>query len=448
MAVMTGERRTRFILLWMVFFVIILPAAVNAAEAAGSPPPVFSLDDVYRLTLERSESIKIAQNQLSVAAQDVDRAFSVLLPHLSAYGDYIRYEKETLIQPKSGQEIGVKLQQQFTVNGRELIVLDAAKDTIKQREFDLDAACEENLFIVATAYYDIVNTRSRVGIARENVARLTAHREAVRTRLRLEDVPKTAMLRTEAELSGACSELVQAENALSLALARLARMLEIPKPYDIVVPAPEDDIVVPDPMEKYVETAFERRPEIKSLALQVKLAGDNVDIMKSEYWPTLGLEVGFKRQDSDPSYMTEKENLYGAVSLNVTLFDWGYRGSTVSQEKLRRDSAKARLQAKSKEIALEVEQAYLTIASTRGMIAALKDKLRFSRADYEAVSLQFRVGQADSLDLIDSNTVLSNAARELSEARHTLALAKIRLERAQGIFLETVAARLENSGDG
>ena len=448
---MAGKRIPRGMMFFMAF--LLMPAALNAAEVNNSEAPaVFSLTDFYRLALERSEPIKIARNQLSVAEQDVDRAFSALLPNLSAYGDYIRYENESRIQPKSGREIGLKLQQQFSVNGREFIILGAAKDTIKEREYDLDAVTEENLFTVATAYYDIVNKRKRLEIAEENVVRLEAHKKAVVTRLRLEDVPKTALLRTEAELSGARSDLVQAKNALALAFANLSRMLEISMEYDVVVPDAEGKIFIDDGMEKYVETALERRPDIKSLEMAVKLAQENVDIMKSEYWPTISLEAGYKRQDTDPAFTDEKENLYGAVSLNLLLFDWGYRSSSISQEKLRQQNAAHQLRAKSKEVALAVERAFRTITSAKSTIAALKDKLRFSRADYEAVSLQFEVGQADILDVLDSNTVLLNSARELSEAQFTLALAKIGLEKAQGVFLESVKAQLNDpsspAGDG
>lgn len=443
---MTGKRIQKSVLIFVVFLIIVfltLPAALNAAGIAGSAePPVYSLEDFYRLVLKRSESIKIAQNQLGVAEQDVDRAFSVLLPNFSAYGDYIRYENDSLIQPKSGREIGVKLQQQFTVNGRELIILGAAKDTVKQREYDLDAVTEENLFTVATVYYDIVNNQKRLEIAKENVIRLKAHKEAVVTRLKLEDVPKTALLRTEAELSGARSDLVQAKNALALTYANLSRMLEIPMDYDVVVPDLEENFPIDHGMEKYIETAHDRRPDIKSLEMAVNLAQDNVDIMKSEYWPTLSLEAGFNRQDTDPPFTDEKENLYGAVSLNVLLFDWGYRSSTISQEKLRHENAKHQLRAKSKEVALAVERAFRTIVSAQSTIAALKDKLRFSRADYEAVSLQFEVGQADILDVLDSNTVLLNSERELSEARFMLAIARVGLEKAQGIFLKSVRRQL------
>lgn len=436
------------------FLFLIIPASAQAAEIRKEPPPqtVFVLEDLYRLSLERSEAIRIAENRLYVAKKDVDRALSVLIPNFSAYGDYIRYDDEGLTQPKSGREYGVKLQQQFTVNGREFIILDAAKDTVRQREHDLDAVTEENLFTVASAYFDIINKRKRVEIFRENVNRLSSQKEAVLTKLKLEEVPRTALLRTEAELSGALSDLVQAENLLKLAYVTLGRLLELPRTYDIVAPDPEDDFSIAGDINSLVDTAFANRPDIKSLEMNVILADENVDIVKSEYWPTLSFEAGYKRQDTEPSYLTEDETVYGAVSLNMVLFDWGFRSSTVSQEKANLRTAELQLQAKYKEIALEVEEAYLTIITAQSAIAALKDKLRFSMADYEAVSLQFKVGQADSLDLIDSNTILLNSARELAEARFRLALARIALERAQGIFLQTVTDRLDDrvseSSDG
>ena len=432
--------RTIILLLGVFCFPVVLNA--GQADVEKVQRPLFSLEDLYRLGLERSELIKIAENQLYVAEKDVDRAFSTLVPTFSAYGDYIRYDNEGLTQPKSAQVYGVKLKQQFTVNGREFIILGAAKDTIKQREYDLDAVMEENLFAVASAYFDIVNKQKRVEILKENLNRISTQKEAVLIKLKLEEVLKTALLRTEAELSGSKSDLVQAENQLVFAYSTLARLLEIPANYEIVIPDMDDDASVSGNLEDLIATAFDQRPDIKSLEMNVKLAGDNVDIMKSEYWPTLSFEAGYKHQDTDPSYLTEKETAYGSVNLNMVFFDWGFRSATVSQEKARQRNAELQLQAASKDIALQVEQAYLTIITAKSAIAALKDKLRFSRADYEAVSLQFKVGQADSLDIIDSNTVLLNSERELSEARNILALAKIGLERVQGIFLKAVQNQL------
>jgi len=70
----------------------------------------------------------------------------------------------------------------------------------------------------------------------------------------------------------------------------------------------------------------------------------------------------------------------------------------------------------------------------------LKDKLKFSRANYDAVLMQFDLGQADSLDVLDANTLLNNAERELAEAEFYLEISRIGLERAQGIFLKNIRA--------
>jgi len=179
--------------------------------------------------------------------------------------------------------------------------------------------------------------------------------------------------------------------------------------------------------------------------MAITLADAGVDILKSEYWPTLSFEAGYKRQGTEPSEFSEAETFYGAINLDVVLFDWGFRSASISQEKARHSSAKLQLQEKSKQIALDVEQAYLTIIPARSVITALKDKVKFSSADYDAVSLQFNVGQADILDVMDANTVLLNSERELLEAQYRLALAKIGLERAQGIFLKNVTDQLASA---
>ena len=110
---------------------------------------------------------------------------------------------------------------------------------------------------------------------------------------------------------------------------------------------------------------------------------------------------------------------------------------------MRQQNAAHQLRAKSKEVALAVERAFRTITSAKSTIAALKDKLRFSRADYEAVSLQFEVGQADILDVLDSNTVLLNRRVSFQKRNSRWPLPKSGLEKAQGVFLESVKSAIK-----
>ncbi len=409
------------------------PDVAREANASG-----YALMDLYALALERAEDIHIAENQLLIAQQDEQRAFSVLLPHLSAFGDYIHYQEAGAIAPEYGYEYGAKLQQQFTLNGRELIALAAARDTIRQREYDRNAVVENFLFRVASAYYDIMNRKKRVDIAHTNVSRLEEHKRAVIQKRSLEEVPVTDLLRTEAELSGARAERINAENMLTYARSSLARLLDLPRDYELLPPNADKTPLTGDSLETLIPVAMKHRADIQSADMAVKLADASIDITRSEYWPVLSFEAGYKIQETEPSFLAQDNTLYGAVRISMVLFDWGLRRGTLNQEKATRRNAELRLATKKKQVALEVEEAYLSIRTARQNMVALQDKVSFSRANFEAVSLMFTVGQADSLDVMDANSLLENAERELAEAEYQLELASIALQRAQGIFLKTV----------
>lgn len=435
------------VIVWLVLGLFALSSSA-APEAAGTGPSGrrYSLNELYRLGLERSEAIRIAGNDRLIAEKDVDRAFSVLMPRLAGFGDYIRYNESGAIQPESAHSYGVKLQQQFTVNGRELIALRAARDTAAQRQCDADAVSESVLYAVAEGYFEIVNRGHRLAIARENIERLAAHRDAVLKKMALEEAPKTDLLRTEAELSGAESELVREENALAYARSTLSRLLELEGPCEVIPPDAADTDMASEPLPELVRSALAHRAEIKSLEIAQKLAQAKVDLTRSEYWPTLSLEAGYKVQGAEPSYYAVDDTLYGAASLNLDLFDGGLRGATLSQEKAAQRNAALQLDALSKQVALEVEKAFLAMRAARSAAVSLRDKLRYAKASYEAVSLQFRLGQADILDIMDANTVLKTAELELSEALHYFSLARVGLKRAQGVFLREVKQALGAGG--
>lgn len=415
---------------------LLLLACPGFAREADAP--TYGLEDLYGLALERSEEIRIAKNLHLIALQDEKRAFSVLLPTLSAFGDYIHYSEGGAIAPEYGYEYGVKLKQQFTLNGRELIALQAARDTIQQRSYDMDAVVENFLFRVASAYYDVMNLKKRADIARANVGRLEEHKQAVIKKRSLEEVPATDLLRTEAELSGALAERINTENMLIYARSSLARLLDLPGDYDLLPAGGNEAITVVDPLETLLDIAMKHRADIQSLNMAVRLADASIDITKSEYWPVLSFEAGYKVQETEPSYLAQDDTVYGAAGVSMVLFDWGFRKGTINQEKAARQNVELRLATLKKQVALEVEQAYLAISAARQNIIALKDKVSFSRANFEAVTLMFTLGQADSLDVMDANTLLQNSARELAEAEYHLELSIISLQRAQGVFRKAV----------
>ncbi|MEF9427182.1 MAG: TolC family protein, partial [Candidatus Mariimomonas ferrooxydans] len=283
---------------------ILIPCAVYAGE--------YSLDELYRLALDRSETIKIVEEDLYISKRGKDKALAALLPTLSAFRKHTRYSEGKrgttfILQPEYSNSWGLRLDQSFALSGRELTAFNITRKTIIKSTLDLDAVKEEYLLRVASVYYDVLKAKKALEIANANVNRLTKHRDAASIRLRVGEVTKTVLLRAEAELSGAQSDLIKAENTVRLAKTILARTVGIYEDYDVKENkagiSSDVSVLMPADLNFLIKgcklstigclkkRALKKRAEIKAFAIKNKIAVDEVRYAKGSYWPTLSLHT-------------------------------------------------------------------------------------------------------------------------------------------------------------
>lgn len=411
--------------------------------AGAAKAEEYTLNDLYRIALERSERILISSEDLYITEKDKDRALAVLLPKLSAFGSYTQYSeaKRTfgqILQPDNSTAWGMRLDHSFSVSGRELTAYGIAKDNIRKGRHDLDAVREDYIFQVSGAYYDLLRAKKALDISRANVERLQKHRDAAGIRLKVGEVTKTDLLRAEAELSGARSELIRAENTWKFSKALLARTAEIEGEYEIRESAPSEP--GDSPLQVLKETAFAERAELKSSDIQRTVAADQVSYTRGAYWPTLAIQgVYNKTEDSPTDFFRVKERIFGTVSLNFPFFEGGLRKAEVRQAEARERQAQLIYDDQRKTVGIQVENAYLDFQTQKGVLKSLTDQLEFARDNYNSVSRQYEFGLANSIDVIDANTLLLTSERQLTDAQYAYQLSIVRLQRTTGTFLKSVA---------
>lgn len=431
---------------------LLVTAAVSAAMlvifATGAlAAQEYSLEDLYGMAIKRSERIKISGEELFIAEKGKDKAVSVLLPTLSAFGSYTRFSGDKYaaaydlyLQPDYAMSWGLRLDQSLSLSGREFKSLHIANEKIEKSKYDFSATKENYLAGVATAYYDALRAQKAVEIAVANRERLTKHRDAAAVRLKVGEVTKTDLLRAEAELSGAMAELVRAENRLKLAKAVLGRVVGLTGDFTLREspmrdPAPDQD---PDLLKG---VAFNERAELGSLELQKTITQDQVKYAQGAYWPTLSLEGVYQRENQDPaSPLVLGESVYGGVMLNFPFFEGGLRRAEVSEAKARQREAELYYEDMRKTVAIEVEDAYLDFQTQKGVLASLEDQLRFAQDNYNSIEKQYEFGIVNNIDVIDANTLLLTAERQLADVRYSYQLSAVRLEKATGTLLKTVVS--------
>lgn len=430
----------------VIFFICVVLIAVML-PAGILPAQEYSLEDLYGIALDRSEKIKISEEDLYIAERGKDKAVSVLFPKLSAFGSYTKYSEDkrsstgSVIQPDDSTLWGLRLDQSLSVSGREITAFNISKESIEKSRYDLRAVREAYLFNVASAYYDVLRAKKAVEIAKTNFDRLAKHRDAAAIRLKVGEVTKTDLLRAEAELSGARAELVKSENNLKLTKAILARVAGIIGDFDIKE-ATGNKQDTADNLDSLKQTAFAERAELKGVELQRKIAGQQVRYSKGAYWPTVSIEGVYTKKDENPaSTFLNKESIYGGIKLNFPFFEGGLRKAEVAEAEAKRRQSELIYDDLKKTIGIEVENAYLDFQTQKGVLKSLEDQLAFASDNYNSVSRQYEFGLANSIDVIDANTLLLTSERQLTDARYYYQLSILRLQRVTGTLLKAVISQ-------
>ncbi|MDQ7837754.1 MAG: TolC family protein [Thermodesulfobacteriota bacterium] len=443
--------KLRLVFLAYVLTLLVAVLTFNSPAAARE----YSLDDLYRIALERAERIKVSEEDLYITERGKDKALAVLLPRLSVFGDYTRYSDDKtsgsgfIIQPEDSTSWGLKLDQTLSLSGREVTAFKISKENIEKSRYDLYAVREEYLFGVSSAYYDVLKAQKAVEIARANMERLTGHRDAADIRLKVGEVTKTALLRAEAELSGAQSELVKAENGLKLAKAVLARQVGISEDYELKESGVKVETFKDRSLVSLKEEAMIERSEVRSLDIQRKTAEDQVRYVRGTYWPTVSIEGVYSRKEDSPApTFVLEETTYGGIRLNFPFFEGGLRRAEVKEAEARQRQSELIYEDLKKTINIEVENAYLDLITQREILKSLEDQLAFAGDNYNATSKQFEFGLANSIDVMDANTLLVTSERQLAEARLNYRLADLRLKRATGTLLKTVVDSQQSAVSG
>jgi len=408
------------------------PAIIFAEE--------YTLDDLYRIALARSEIVKVAEENLVISEIGKDKAFSYLLPRLTATVGVTQYSEKKfsdvgLIQPESTSSWGVQANETVSLSGRELTALGISRQFVTKSTYDVTAAREDYLLrFVASAYYNVLMARKVLEIAESNLERLSKYRDAAEKRLRIGEVTKTALLRAEGELSGAKSDRLQAQNGLELAMAVLARNVGIKDDFTLREGAvAEGDVPA---VNVFRERAFAMRADLKSMEVQKQIAADQIKYAEGAFWPTVSASAGYVGFDQyPPTSGLNREGIYGGVALNFLIFDGGLRRAEVSEAKARERQAAFFYEDLKKGIGIEVQTAYLDLVTQKGILQFLDDQLAFARDNYQAVARQFDFGLSNSLDVLDANTLLVSAETKVVSAVYNYRLALLRMKKATGTLL-------------
>ncbi len=420
-------------IVYQVFFIVVM-VSVSSGQAFSQTN--YSLFELAQLANEQSETIQIAEEDLYIAEQEKQRALSVIIPRVTTYASGMNYNNDRASAPDS-LTIGIKVNQSFTLNGKELVALDVTKKSIEGKQFSIDSVRSQYFFQVTEAYYNILSTQRFYEIAQSDVKRLKGHRDAVQEKLNVGNVTKTDLFRSEAELSKSFTEEVIAKNRILKSKAALQNLVIIDDDFGLKKDESNRIDNYKCNLEEIKQSALEKRPEIQEAKTNLEIAKKTIRYNKGDYWPSISLEAGYRETDSKydagaVDIESDSEDAYISGELVFTIFDGGLRKAQIGQAMAGYRKAQKALRLKEKQIILESKISFFDFETAKSALLNLQDELKSAQENYNAVQMQFKYGMADSIDMMDANTLLVTSQRRISDAQYTYYLAVLKILYTKG----------------
>ncbi len=420
------------------------PAHAQSEPASTGPRGSFDLARCLDVAVQQNYDILQARERVRQQHGALVEVRGRAIPNIGVSGVYQEQETE-LNMPGMKSEatwnLGVEVVQPIYAGGQIRASVKSARLQEEAARLDLQAVLNNVLLQVRERYYAVLLARSQIRVQEQNIELLQEELQSARNKLDAGAVSPFNVLRAEVALANGRTPLIRAKNNYRIALEELARVLGFPPPaagqettLDVVGELEYEDYTSRLSDER--AAAFANRPELKSLALNRQARERNLRAARGSYQPALNAFAGYQFQN-DPMSDDTWDDVHGwraGLALKWNAFDGlQTRGRTLQAASALEQTRLAEEQAKL-DIDVEVRRAYSIFTEAQELVQATRKVVEQAEESVRLARSRFDVGAATQLDVLQTQTALTEARDNEVQALHDYNIALARLRKAAGIL--------------
>lgn len=421
---------------------LVLAAVVGATDPAGLR--VLTLKEALELTRTNNLDLQMARERLEEASALSSKAWAVVLPTLSASGQWVRnipavefpnpftppgQPAEMIVITKEQQKSAGATFQWALLNGRSIPLVQNAYASVDVAQLSYEQTEKLLLHGTTLAYFNLLTGQRQVAIRQRALQNASAHLELSQAQVELGDQPPLVALRSDVEVATAEQNLVQAKAAREVARRALAILIGW-----LQADGRAPEYVVERPVRKAraatgdrVALALSSRLDLKIGRLRLEMA----ERSKTETWTKfLPVMAGFGRYNWNEAegFSGKKDSWQIGLSLNWDLFNGGIHYLELDERQHQINAAALHITNATQKVARQVVDAQDDVKTARSVQDAAKRRKGLARKSAHLVASQFELGAATQLEVLDANRSLADAETAESLAELSLDLAEFHLD--------------------
>lgn len=395
-----------------------------------------TLDKCIELALGNNPQINAAFHDILASDARIKQVWANYFPQLSWQTGYTKI-KQLQLSDALGRNLTfnyyilgqVTLQQMLYDFG-----VTQNQATIKRLDYEaykttLSATINDVIYQTKDAYFNLLFAFENRRVAEDTVKKFEMFYNQAKAFYEIGMNPKVDVTIAEVNLSNAKLQLIQADNAVNLAVAKLNNIMGVPfiDKYNVQERLKYQPVDVT--FNKSVEIARDARPELKLAELKVESANQTMKLVKKSYFPTLSVEGQYQR--GGKSWNSNYGYNIGGY-LNFPTINGMLIKNEIKEARYLYDKEIANAKNTQNSIYLEIQNAYLTLEEKKNQMPVAILGVKQAKENYELSYGRYRVGEASPTELKDAQINYQQAQLTYYNALYQYNSSKAALEKAIG----------------
>jgi outer membrane protein len=427
-----------------------LIACLTSLAAAG-PAAADDLMSVYQSGLAQDAAYGSARAAYQGAKEKIVQGRALLLPNLNltANGSYNTTDTQygrNLVSAANGTVDytayggGLNLTQPL-YRPQNNVTYEQAKIQVSQAETQLSQAGQDLMLRVSQAYFDVLLSQYELRTVEAQKAATGEQLAQAKRNFEVGTATITDTYDAQAQYDLIVAREIATRNDIEVKRSALQKIIgRLPGPLNRVNPGLVLNPPEPNDMEKWVEAGYASSQQVKIAQDNVALAVKEVDRARYAHYPTLDAvaNANYNYQTESPTFLTSLGVTQGTVGLQfaVPLYSGGALSSRVREAISNRTKAEQDLENARRTVAQAVREAFIAVTTGLSEIKALEQAVASNNLSVEASKLGQEVGVRTQVDVLNAQSKLFDAQRDLARAYYTAIVGQLRLKSSVGRLTE------------
>lgn len=414
----------------------ILAGTTLAALLISGSTSAETLDEAVAAAIASNPQLDAQRVETQVAREGLEqaRAGGRTTVSIGASAGYQYTDTNSPFSLNNGDSQALSAQVQATkpiyTGGRIAAGVRQASAGIDAAEAQYDAAEQDLILQVITAYMDLRRDRETVAIRQNNVDVAAEQERAAKDRFEVGVVTRTDVSLSTANLEGARAALAGAEATLEASIANYSFLTGL-VPGELAPPPPVP--ALPASLEEAIRIGLENNPDMIAARHSERAATEAIEAARAQGRPTVNLVGTAQTQEGYYSARdVTSSSVSGVIQGSIPIMTGGLVKSQTKSARLRRDQARRQIDALDRSIRAQVASAWFGYDATLRAIEASKRQVDAAEIAYDGAKEELAVGVRTTLDVLDQEQQLFEARLALVQSERNAYVAAHQLLRATG----------------